>query len=960
MGKIFPIFLLVLFLAVTSRAFAFDLSEQYLVDMGKESFTDGDYGRALTYFQQAQELDPDSKEPLYYINLIKRIGENRITVTREQSSLDSALDAAEENTSAGPAVTSTGGKRHAIDATLDYIEGKIKPSPVQPAGENIRETKPAYAEAKSAAANIYSAPSSSSSNNVPVIARQTRPTAQAVEKVIELKKENANLFPLSMDVFINQSFIVRSPYLKRYLAVTDKVVQIDRLDETSIRVTGLSLGPTIFYVWDDTGRWIFKLQVVSAGQADIDRRAWERNDAFKFTYDNNWRSYYQGPAFSTIARNSLIFDQDLAMRGPTPYGDFDASAAWTLIGKDEKINAYTVGLAKGQFFNFNDFNIRGFDFSNAFSPLSFPGTTLRGIYFSSPAFNHNLEYTYMQGSDKGAYGYLSSGLVTNQKSYIEGAQVKLFPLAKNSVIFNYARGWGPDRESYLKDEVYSVESSHRLGNLSILNEGAYDVNTTAVTSAWTYHLPKLNLRASVRDTDKNFLTISGRPPNSGEVGGIVGFDWRPTDRFYLTSDLDSYRDRQNFNPNNFHAINYNWNGSSGLTLTPTLSWTNNAYYSDSPELTFPQRSLNLTSTLNKNSTLHFAGKHSVTTYVGYTYQDSRNPLSPSSDYTRDSLFGGLRISLVKDLYAYGSYTNSWLKDLDTGTPSNPAVLEAGLDYNQNLTKSVSGTFRLYYRKESGAGSIHSFLAGEDSAEGSASLSYRPARDVEIFADGRLRQVWPLDHSVAKHVEVDMHLGTKIVWDSFFVWAPSVKILGYVFKDSNGNGKRDKGEEPIVGARINIGPQVAISDKNGKYHAVVRAKSVTATLDIGSIPRGYVLTTSNSVRIDTVHAGQRTIDFGVSSQSGVFGIVFYDANGNGKFDKDDKPIAKARITLDGKRVAVTNGEGVYFFTGLNAGKYTIAIDINSIPLEYLPTIAVRQEIDVVEGSTAAYHIPLKKR
>ena len=660
-----------------------------------------------------------------------------------------------------------------------------------------------------------------------------------------------------------------------------------------------------------------------------------------------------------MPRTTVLYDQDAGLSGPTPYGDFDTSLTWSNINETLGLKGYTVGLTNGHFLDFNGFNIRGFDFTNAFSALSFPGTTLRGIYFNSPMFNHALEYTYIQGSDRRSYGYLSSGLENNEKSYIEGAQVKLFPLAKNTVIFNYARGYGPDRESDLKDKVYSVESRHTLGNLGILNEVANDGDTTAATSAWTLHLPKTILRASFRDIDKDFMTISGRPASSGELGGILGFDWRPNDRFYVTSDTDIYRNREDFNAGKPDGFNYNWNGSTGFNITPTFVWTNNFYYSDTPQLSFPERSLSATTTLTKNTKIDLLGHHALTVYSGYTYQKSQDVLSPSSDYHRDSIFAGSRLSVINNLYLYGTYTYTWLDELQAGTRSNPAVLEAGLDYNRDLTKTIASNYRVYYRKEADAASVHSFLADEDSIEGTLSLSYRPTRDVQFFTDCTLRQVWPHNGS-DNYVEADVRFGTKIQWDSFFKWSPSVAIEGCVYKDSNANGKRDPGEEPIAGARINVGPHTVVTDKNGRFRVVVRAKTVTAVLDINSISKGYVLTTPNSVRIDTSRAGKHIVDFGVSSQSGIYGVVFYDANGNGKFDKDDKPIAKARLLLNGKQVAMTNSDGVYLFNGLKAGTYTISLDVNSIPLQYLPAIAIRQQIEVKEGVTSAYHVPLVKR
>ena len=184
MRKALPIFFITLFLVCAHHGFAFDLSVQHLTDMGREAFNDGNYDDALKYFQSAQELDPDSKEILYYINVIKRISEDRVTVVREQSALESALNAAEGQASPAPVTNISGDKRSTVDATLDYIEGKSKPAQARSSSVNIPVSP-----------SLPSTPSASASNNnAPIIPRQTRPTAQAVEKVIELQTREREEF----------------------------------------------------------------------------------------------------------------------------------------------------------------------------------------------------------------------------------------------------------------------------------------------------------------------------------------------------------------------------------------------------------------------------------------------------------------------------------------------------------------------------------------------------------------------------------------------------------------------------------------------------------------------------------------------------------------------------------------------------------------------------------------------
>ena len=51
---------------------------------------------------------------------------------------------------------------------------------------------------------------------------------------------------------------------------------------------------------------------------------------------------------------------------------------------------------------------------------------------------------------------------------------------------------------------------------------------------------------------------------------------------------------------------------------------------------------------------------------------------------------------------------------------------------------------------------------------------------------------------------------------------------------------------------------------------------------------------------------------------------------------------------------------YYIEGLKPGKHTVRIDVNSLPIEYLPLVKVSNSVEVTEGTTYVYHIPLKKK
>ncbi len=69
------------------------------------------------------------------------------------------------------------------------------------------------------------------------------------------------------------------------------------------------------------------------------------------------------------------------------------------------------------------------------------------------------------------------------------------------------------------------------------------------------------------------------------------------------------------------------------------------------------------------------------------------------------------------------------------------------------------------------------------------------------------------------------------------------------------------------------------------------------------------------------------------QRPIIGRVFVDANGNGEFDKGERPIQGARLYLSNGDSVVTDSEGMYNFPLVNEGSVTISLDPISISRGY---------------------------
>ncbi|MCP4653105.1 MAG: hypothetical protein GY858_06970 [Candidatus Omnitrophica bacterium] len=984
--------ILYLFLAIIP-GYSQNLSYEYLMDIAMQEFEDVNYEEALRYFQMAENADKNAQEPIYYINLIKRTMEGMVVGDQPPSSEDYLTRQSIYESSYGYEYFKADNKDYdsgtstvviqesenveqknrsklinntlsgfTREKALEEIQEKRTPLqlPLAKEEEPVKEAKAKpVKEAKAKPALLP--PRLTGESKSFDKKKAPEKVSPGKDKVVALDAAKKEEFPYALELPIKHSLKINSEKIKRFLVVSPGFVSVERLSGSSLRVFADSLGKTFLHVWDNNGRWTFDLKIVPHKRLVKIKRNWEPNEGFKFSYTNNWRSYYEGDKLSNLDRQTLSIDGSMKMVGPTPYGEFDSSVNWARLNDDNEVTGYSAGLRDGRFLGFKDFYIRGFDFSKSFSPLSFPGKTLHGVFFKSPAFNEAIEYSVFSGREKqGYYSYLSPGLTTKKDAYIEGGQLKLFPHGTHRLFFNYAHSYGSDRQDYLRDNVFSLQSEHRLGKVSFYSEVASDGAHIAANFSSFVELPKMSLRFAFRDIEKKFVTITGRASNTGEIGGIFGVNWRPLSWISLNSNLDIYRDRDSYNPGNRRALNYDYSGTANIILSPRASLTNSIYYINTPGLAFPQRNFTGNTIYAYTFDLPFFGERSLGTHFGYTYQKNINPLSPDSDYRRDSYISGIRLKLARGLSYRLNYARSHVEELNSSQSSDPEVIETGLDLHHRLNPKLDSTWRVSYRDERNAGGTHSFLAGEDSAQAGVNLTFTPHEDWELFCSGQVRKVWPEESSQNKYVEADLRFGARISWESFFRWSARACVEGVVFKDANGNAIFDIGEDGLAGIKVVVGPKEVITNASGRYRVMLRAKKAQAILDLNTVPKGYVITTPSLVDLDTAYGGVHKVDFGISSQAGIYGVVFYDADGNGQLGRSDTPIPSVKLTLDNKRNSYTNRDGAYFFGKLLAGDYEIKLDVNSIPLEYLPQVSIKKTVTLSEGITNAYHIPLDKK
>jgi len=896
----------------SSNLHAADYSKIYKIyyDQGIEAYRQNNLYDALKYFKEAHAVSPDEEAPVRYINLIKRLQESKVRSTEIVA----------------PPV-------------------RIVPSPPK----------------------ITSKPSSTTptSNQARIPSQQVTLIQDAKEfQQQEIVYLDQNLWQTQpgtlLRIDLNSYIVLEGINIDRNLIITPGIVEVERIDKDHVRVLAKQRGITFLHLWDDTGRWTFNIEVIlPLRKLDIKQEVREAESyaqPFKFIYTGDWSTFYQGPSYSELDKRSVQFLQRMVMQGETPYGDFDGFAVVNRSNDITELSGYGVGLTDGSVGPFEDFTFRLFDIRKTFSPLTLPGRFMRGVLFESKAFDKNIEYTYVRGRDRRIFGFISPDAFNERDSYVEGLRVVLFPEEDNQYAFNFARGFGDDRQSFLKDRVFSVEAQRRIGGVLASTEVAYDEESFAHTARTRYKGDNYTLGFNFRNISEDFTTITNSPGGRGELGGSIFYNWQ-THNINLRTNLDLYRQRFLANPNDKDALNIDFNSTLEMPFSTKSRLLTSIYYTDTSGELSPRNNLRVQSDYHKR--LRFLNRD-VSFLFGGGYQRSRFDFSAPSEFDRYSLTAGFNVGLIKYVNYYANYEYSLVDEILSEQRLTPSVFNTGVNFSKSLSKSWSMRSSFSYRDETKTDGTNSFLAGEDNITSSLGFNYRPFEDFEFYIDGRTRNVWAEANDRDAFNEIDVRTGVRIGWDLPFRWNPTGVVYGYVYKDLNGNKVRDIDEEGIADVVVKVGKGSVTTDNVGYYESTIKAKSADVTLDLNSLPPGFIFSTNVLEVVDIRHGGAHQVNFGLNTRSGIYGVVFADKNVNGKPDPGEEVLRRVRIVLDNNKFAFTDFEGTYFFENVSPGKHEIQIDVNSIPINYLPQVKVKNSLEVSEGATYTFHVPLKQK
>jgi len=920
--KCFIFFMVIVFLASQNLpAFAYVMMPEYLCELGLHFYNQGKIYEALHEFRKALIIKPDYEPALKYIDMI----EEQAVVSPAVTAPSIYKPPVERLPIVKPEIKT---REETIQDILDRMEREIFPPVVLPA-------------------------------EIPELIEE-----KAIPPHVLLLDGNTRMLKFPIEIEAAKSIIIRGENIKRFLATQPDILTIERINQDGILITGKDFGYTCLHIWDEHDRWTLEFITTppkpeGPTYAELKRKEEERASNFKLRYSIDWSLYETGRRLDALERDSYTFSHWLDLTGQTPYGNLDSSAYIRSLRQSTDLTYFSLGLEEGKIGPFEDFSLRAFDYLSGVTNLAFSGTPLRGAMLKSPAFDKKIDYTIFWGREGGGrYGGLSPGLTKTRHSFLSGFDLNFSPVQKQDYSLSVFRGWGRDRPYDLNPYGYDLDIDYRFDKWGLGYELAYDSETFAHLINLTYNIPKLRLTGELRNTARNFRTMTGWGWRAGEQGLLATLSYAPFENLDISGRLDVFKDRLYPNPEDEGRWNQDFSWDAVYRIDPLTSLRLNFSMQNQLGRISPYRYYNEGIGLYK--TFEFIKR--INAFINYFHQENKYYVSPSNNYINDRIILGLRFSLIGDIYYYLNKEFNWIEARYTGLHSRPHALQTGVDwYGQILKSPLWGHLRFAYRDEENTLAPLSFLSGEDYIEGYAELSYRPKPDIEAFLSARVRNVWADNPDVDKRVEANFYAGLRFLWDTGLRWESVGAVEGYVFKDLNGDGLIQIDELPVEGVKIWLGKdKFYITDKDGYYtFTKVKAKRAYVNIDTATIPSGFVLSVPATQEAIIAHGKAVRINFGIISRTEITGVVFEDVDRDGQLSSGDSGIRGVVLTLEDGTRTTTDDSGRYYFRKAAVGKHTISLDLNSLPFIYIPDVPIFKDVEIFEGISYIHNIPLKK-
>ncbi|HKG45434.1 MAG TPA: stalk domain-containing protein [Pyrinomonadaceae bacterium] len=185
------------------------------------------------------------------------------------------------------------------------------------------------------------------------------------------------------------------------------------------------------------------------------------------------------------------------------------------------------------------------------------------------------------------------------------------------------------------------------------------------------------------------------------------------------------------------------------------------------------------------------------------------------------------------------------------------------------------------------------------------------------------------------------------------------VYGRVYQDLNLNGRFDPGiDQPQANAKVRVdGSRYVVSDINGNYRvdSVMRGEH-SVYLDLLSVRADLTLLDHTQQLITIESTRDAIVDFRVVRTGRITGLVWLDANENGRLDNGEQVLPDVRVVTGSGRDTLTDDKGYFIIGDLPPGEHILLLDEKTLP-EQTRSVAGSQTIKVAAGNETSSLFPV---
>lgn len=185
------------------------------------------------------------------------------------------------------------------------------------------------------------------------------------------------------------------------------------------------------------------------------------------------------------------------------------------------------------------------------------------------------------------------------------------------------------------------------------------------------------------------------------------------------------------------------------------------------------------------------------------------------------------------------------------------------------------------------------------------------------------------------------------------------VSGRVYQDVNLNGRFDPGvDQPQANAKVRVdGSRYVVSDVNGNYRVDSIARGDhTVYLDLLSVRADLTLLDNTQQLIVLDSNRDVMVDFRVVRTGRISGLVWMDANNNGRLDETEQSLPDVRVVTGSGRDTLTDEKGYFMIGDLPPGEHIILLDEKTLP-EQTQSVAGSQTVRVTAGNETVTTFPV---